>query len=718
MNARLPLLVCALRAVISAQTPVALPPEGDVSLPVDEYNRLVELAARPAKSVQPLPFDYALKSARLNLHADSAKVSGTIDLQGEVLTAGERKVPLVSGMIVLDAQQKGKPLSIEHEGALHSALLSGPAEFAISLETGMELTMEPGRASFQLPAPAAGAVRLSLAVPGQETLVNLSPGLITSRSSHDGQTWIEATLVPGQVSSIWWASRLVAAPPAPPKETRFLSDVKTLISVSDAEVRVATLAEITVMQGEPSQFEVVVPEGYELTGATGATLLGSDTQSKSVVLRVTTRAARRHQFLISLAKVNNDPKAEVALPSFAQSQRETGEVLVEGEGTMELQASERGGLRRMDFKEASQYLLSMARNPVRAAFRYQKRPSEAPIVAMEWLRFPDSPVLSAVAQQAEATTLVTSSGRTLTEVKLTLKNQSQPFLKLALPVGASILSSEVAGEKVKPVEGPDGARVPLLRPGFRPSDSYTISFVFLHAGAPFEKKGGAELALPKMDIPVGLLRWEVFLPERYRVEDFGGDAISERLLPSSLDEEAPTLPMNAGPVAPGQIGGVIADPVGAVIPNATVVAQHMESGMTRTATTDTGGRWSIAGLPSGQVKLTISGPGFRTIVRYLQHDASRGSRLSATLDVGSVTETVEVRAESNAVETQQVERRVRQNAAAQDTNASMNVKDLQRRVAGVLPIAVTVPHTGNSYRFVRPLVVDEETTVSFRYRSK
>jgi hypothetical protein len=84
----------------------------------------------------------------------------------------------------------------------------------------------------------------------------------------------------------------------------------------------------------------------------------------------------------------------------------------------------------------------------------------------------------------------------------------------------------VGGERVKPVQGPDGSRVPLLRPGFHPTDSYTVSFVFMHSGAPFAKKGGAELSLPKMDIPVDLLNWEVFLPEQYKVKDFGGDVLA------------------------------------------------------------------------------------------------------------------------------------------------------------------------------------------------
>jgi hypothetical protein len=39
-------------------------------------------------------------------------------------------------------------------------------------------------------------------------------------------------------------------------------------------------------------------------------------------------------------------------------------------------------------------------------------------------------------------------------------------------------------------------------------------------------------------------------------------------------------------------------------------------------------------------------------------------------------------------------------------------------VAGVLPIAIDVPHAGTSFQFVRPLVVDEETRLTFSYKTK
>ena len=710
--------IALLFATLAFADSLPLPDAGNVSLPLEEYNKLIELAARPPKKPDAPPQPYAIKTAQVDLQVKGESISGTIALAGEVFAKGERKVPLVTGLTVLDARQNGAELPIAQEGGTHSALLTGPAEFAVTVETGLALTMEPSRASFTLPAPAAGTVKLTLSVPGEQTFVNLSPGLITSRVSSNGRTVIDATLSPGEPTQIWWAARSAPVVQQPPKEIRFTSDVKTLISVSDAELAVAALANVTVIQGDPAAFTIDVPEGYELTGATGQTLYSSEVQGHTVILRVNNPAARAHEFLISLAKANTDPKAEMSLMGFRGTQRETGEVLIESEGAVELTAKA-AGLRRMDLRETSPYLRSLARSTLHAAFRYQKKPAETPAVALEWTRFPDSGVLAAVAQDAVVTTVITSEGRSLTEVRLTLKNHAQPFLKVGLPPGATIVSCEVGGEKVKPVEGPDGNRVPLMRPGFRPADSYSASFVFLHAGAPFQKKGGAELSLPKMDVPIGLLRWEVFLPQQFKVADFGGDALAAQLLPYSASEEVHTgSPVNIDSLTTGEVGGIIIDPTGAVVPGVEVTVTHQTSGITRKTYTDGSGQWLIADLPSGRLMVTAAMRGFMTTSRQFDHDAARGSKFNLKLNVGGVSQTVEVSSSATAVkESQQIERNTRQNAAQPEV-ASANVKDLERKVAGVLPIAINVPHTGASYRFVRPLVVDEETKLTFNYRNK
>jgi len=625
----------------------ALPPvpaSGNVTLPLDEYNHLLELASKPVRKTDTPPVPYSMKRADLKFRVTDESVQGTVQLQGEILHKGATKVPLTTGMAILDARQEGKSLPLALENGTHTAVLNGPSEFSVSLDAGLPLNIEAGRASFSLPAPSAGSVRFALVVPGDHTNVRVSPGLITARSSANGQTSIEATLVPGVQANIWWTTREAAAPVVP-KEVRFLSDVKTLVSVSEAEIRIAALADISVVQGEPAQFEIEIPAGYEVTGTTGASIESSEVESGVLVLKVGAPAQRSHQFLISMEKSITATNVDAPFLSFKNAQRETGEVLVDGAGTIELTAKEAGGLKRMDFKETNPYLRSLSRFPMQAAFRYHKQPSEKPSLALEWTRFPDSSVLSAVVERAVVTTLVTTEGRSLTEIKLLVNNQAQPFLKIALPAGASILTAEVAGEKVKPVEGPDGNRVPLLRPGFRPTDSYSVSFVFIHSGAPFAKKGGSDISLPRMDIPIDLLQWEVFLPERYKVKDFGGDAIAANLLPP----------------APQDVSG----------------AEEFQS-------LELFGRVSSASL-------------------------------------GAATQTVTVEASNgpyNARDSERLERNARKIAAQQQMAASANVTNLQQRVSGVLPVRIDVPRAGNSYHFVRPQVLDEETKVSFSYKSK
>lgn len=729
-------LMLSAAALAQQKNSLPLPDSGNVTLPLDEYNRLVELASKPAKKPETPPLNYSIKRADLKLRVENESVLGSIQLEGEVFKKGVAKVPLTSGITILDAKQENKALPLQQENGIQTAVLTGPSEFSITLNAGLPLRIEAGRASFSLPVPPAGSVQLSLVLPGENTYANISPGLITDRRSESGHTTIEATLVPGQPAGIWWARR-EAAVPAVPREVRFLSDVKTLVSVSEAELRVATLADVTVVQGEPAQFEVELPEGYEVTGVTGASLESSETQSGVLILKVRTASQRGHQFLISMERSITDSKASAPFPTFKNAQRETGEVLIEGAGTMELTATEGGGLKRMDVRETNPYLRSLAHYPPQAAFRFHRQPNETPTLALEWTRFPDSSVLAAVAENAVVTTLVTSEGRSLTEVRLTVKNQAQPFLKVALPAGASILSADVAGEKVKPVQGLDGDRVPLLRPGYRPTGAYEISFVFMHSGAPFAKKGGSELSLPRMDVPINLLQWEVFLPEQYKVKDFGGDVMSASAVPPAFQESTAVAGTGAAGVAggvfgasagavayPGQLGGTVVDPTGAVIPGARVTVTNSDTGFAASTVTDPSGRWAVSNFPAGRGKIRVDMSGFKTTVEDISYDASRTAEYPITLSLGTATESVEVTADTisqvpangrNYMQLQQLEA----NAKKQEQNAaSANVMNLQRRVAGVLPVAIEVPRTGTSFQFVRPLVLDEETKVTFSYKSK
>jgi len=104
--------------------------------------------------------------------------------------------------------------------------------------------------------------------------------------------------------------------------------------------------------------------------------------------------------------------------------------------------------------------------------------------------------------------------------------------------------------------------------------------------------------------------------------------------------------------APGQIGGYVVDPSGAVVSNARITITPSQAGGTVTAVTNSQGAWLIAGLPSGSYRAEAEAPGFKTTILDLNYDANQPAMFSFTLSPGSVSETVEVSSAQMQVQTE------------------------------------------------------------------
>jgi hypothetical protein len=724
-----------------------------VTLSRSEYDRLLDLASRKPSPPDTAPVAAALTRADIRVRVNGNIAKATMQVEGEVFRSGVAKVPLIKGATLLEARADNRAFPVVAEGDLHVALLPGPTTFAATLEVGTALSFTPGRGAFTLPVPIAGSATATIDVPGDQTDVHLSAGIPVRRSSANGRTIVEATLDPGRPTQVWWSTRDSAPTTVNARDVRLLSEVKSLVTIADADVRLLTLLDVTVVQGDPSRIELTLPSGYEVISASGASLERTENSADRLVLFVTNPAQRRHQFLVSLERQNAGGSftLETGFPTVSAARRETGEVAVEGVGTLEIGAADVPGLRRMDVREVDPALASAARQSLLAAFRYQRTADMPPALTLDVKRFPDAAVLAAVAERAVATTLVTSEGRALTEITLWMRNRAQPFMKVALPQGASLLSVEVAGAAAKPVEGKDGSRVPLLRPGFRPDGPYSVSFVYLHAGRPFVKKGDMQMALPTMDVPVNVLEWELFIPDQYRVDRFDGNALAAELFQHTPDGDVSfaayartggVLGGVAGGVAagvasgpmtalPGQIVGHVTDPAGGAVPGATIVVEG--AGQRQQVVTDANGNYTVSGLASGPLVVTGQLQGFNTIRRSVVFD-QRPRQVDMVLQIGSITESVNVTAEAPVVNmsTSEVAQRFRADEAlntpkppppasapvAESQAPSLNVQSLQRRASGVLPVRMDVPRAGTSHRFVKPLVIDEATVISFRYKRR
>jgi hypothetical protein len=695
-----------------------------VTLSLAEYNRLVDLAGRPAQDPAVAPVASVLASADLRVRVERDTARGVFTLAGDVLRAGISRVGLMSGSTLIEASVAGRPVPLMADGQAQTALLPGPGPFSLSLEWGAPLAFAPGRASFVLPVPPSGTARATIDLPGDQADVHLSAGLITRRSTVAGRTIVEATIDPGSSTEVWWSMR-DSAPAAAAREVRTLADVMTLLTLGDSDVRMA-LIDVTVVERAADSR---APPAAGIRSAACGRLAGAATGATAqILLTLAEPAARRHQFLSPRATADGGSfRLDTGMVTIPGAQRERGEIALEGVGTLELTAAEREGMHRIDVRELNQALQSLARLPLLSAFRYQRSAAAPAGLALDVKRFADAGVLAAVADRAVATTLVTTEGRALTEIVLTVQNRAQPFLKVTLPAGASIVSVDVAGEAAKPVLGADGTRVPLLRPGFRPRGSYSVTFVYLHAGTPFAKKGEMQMTLPKMDIPVGIVEWEVFVPDNYSVAP-PRRVIDRRTSPARASASmggrttagvgwalggsaaAPGGIYRAPAPKPlaGQISGRVADPNGAMLPGVTIV---LEAGRSRQiATTGPDGTFLLSAVPSGPVTMTAQLPGVTSETRSFAFD-QQPLQMDFTMPVATAAETVSV-AGARTLERSKARETDRQDEPSQ------NVINLQRRAAGVLPVRVDVPRAGTSHQFVKPLVVDQEATVSFRYKRR
>jgi hypothetical protein len=115
-----------------------------------------------------------------------------------------------------------------------------------------------------------------------------------------------------------------------------------------------------------------------------------------------------------------------------------------------------------------------------------------------------------------------------------------------------------------------------------------------------------------------------------------------------------TMGIAFGQGGTGSITGSVTDSSGAVVPGAVVTATNQGTGFKREVTVSSAGEYSLAGLQPGVYSLTATSPQFKTFsVKDLRLEVDQVARVEARLEVGAVTEIVEVTGQSALLQTEQ-----------------------------------------------------------------
>src|SRR5580704_5288275 len=103
----------------------------------------------------------------------------------------------------------------------------------------------------------------------------------------------------------------------------------------------------------------------------------------------------------------------------------------------------------------------------------------------------------------------------------------------------------------------------------------------------------------------------------------------------------------------GSISGTITDATGAAVPGITLTLQNPANNLTYSTTTSAAGAYSFLNLPVGMYNLAAVAKGFqRSEAKGIQVEVNQQARIDVVLQLGEVTQTVEVQGGAAMIQTE------------------------------------------------------------------
>jgi hypothetical protein len=196
----------------SAESPAQKPESaagGEVSLPLIDYNTLLQQAADPARPPRLAPAGYALGDAQVSVTVErqDARASGAVQvrLSIDVLEDEWVLVPVLpSGTPVAAATIDGEPVQLLATPAGLAWATKAAGAYSMQLSYQVDAASSQGGFSLPVPLPQAAAIKLTATLPGTGLDVSVIPSAGSKTASSGSSTTVTATVPTSNGVQISW----------------------------------------------------------------------------------------------------------------------------------------------------------------------------------------------------------------------------------------------------------------------------------------------------------------------------------------------------------------------------------------------------------------------------------------------------------------------------------------------------------------------------------
>ncbi|MDM7924750.1 MAG: hypothetical protein QUS35_01925 [bacterium] len=439
---------------------------GLVVLSRAEFSKLVEAMKPPADSSGAPPVDYLVTRAAY---------SGRLGRNGTRFTATFRihvlrrnawlKIPLLYQSAALEeVRTDGAPGLVVTEGGTHQALIGRSGEHTVEAVFTVPSEGDQGPQRLDLAILPAPVRLLRLELPMRNIDVDVPRAQAFSVEPGGAGTVVAAVIPAGASIQVAWRRKVPAAEKLPPK---VYADVNHLISIEDGGLRVVSDVGLNVLHSGVEQAVLSVPADLNVLSVTGDAVGAWQERTQAGQRLVTVPFTYAREGAVTFTVTTEKPLTEGGKSNAFRGFRVSGAVRETGAVGVALNTG-------AEVKAVSSEGLERVAVQKLPPALYNR--SEKPLLlAYRTMKHPFTLVLDverhekiivpmASAVSVNAVTLLTEDGKEVNRILYEIRNSEKQFLEIRLPKDADVWSVFVGGEPVESSKGSDGRLlVPLIR---------------------------------------------------------------------------------------------------------------------------------------------------------------------------------------------------------------------------------------------------------------
>jgi type II secretory pathway pseudopilin PulG len=305
---------------------------------------------------------------------------------------------------------------------------------------------------------------------------------------------------------------------------RIGADIFNLITIGDGVVGGSATVRYDLVNQGVQEFHLQVPAHWKNVEFTGVNIRSREPQEGAWTIHLQEKAWTGYTLVVTYDYPFDAANATLDAAGLhaPDAEHETGSVAITTAANLKVQAGTVAEpLRMMDPTELAESDRALVTRPVLLAYRYTGHSYQLKLNAA---RQQEEPVLDAVADRTQLTSVLTDAGEMLTQASFMVKNNGKQFQRFQLPPGARFWGCNVDGQGSKAGQDKDWLLVPLPEREDR-DEAFAVDIVYAQDAGPAPSHWlprGVALQAPKTDLPNTFAEWELFVPTVCHLSGFGG----------------------------------------------------------------------------------------------------------------------------------------------------------------------------------------------------